>query len=257
MKRQSWKAVYDCVTGISHLEKQIPCQDACRVIVSGDEDSNCLIIACADGAGSSRFADIGSTLACDQFVKLVQEFLTVGGAAESLTFDEIASWYQNIHIELECRAQSLEVSIRELATTLLAGVIFEESAVFSQIGDGAIVIPDGENFRAVHWPQSGEYANTTNFVTGDNFLSDLAFERVDTPIDEVAVFTDGLERLILRYADRTVHTPFLEPMLGVLRDNETADKFFEPLREFLESPAINSRTDDDKTLILATRRTKR
>jgi hypothetical protein len=74
----------------------------------------------------------------------------------------------------------------------------------------------------------------------------------DTIVD-VACFTDGLERLALRFDTREVHGPFLSPMLSALRHHKNPDELFASLSEFLNSEKVNERTDDDKTLILATR----
>lgn len=246
-----WKSVYDSVAGVSHKDSDLPCQDACRVIISGSDGNN-LIIACADGAGSAQHSDIGSTIACDVFVNLAQQHL----ASSQCELDQgtVESWYQNVRIELECRANELEVPVRELATTLLGVVVADGTSVFAQIGDGAIVVLDGDDYRVVHWPQSGEYANTTNFLSNDDFIDCIAYSQVDERVEEVAVFTDGLERLVLQFAEQEVYSPFLLPMLTQLRLSEDGQEFFEPLRKFLDSAAINERTDDDKTLILATRR---
>jgi hypothetical protein len=45
-------------------------------------------------------------------------------------------------------------------------------------------------------------------------------------------------------------------MFAVLRKQspELCNVLDEQLRQFLDSPAVNERTDDDKTLVLATRR---
>ena len=72
-------------------------------------------------------------------------------------------------------------------------------------------------------------------------------------MDELALLTDGLQMLALRFADKSVHGPFFLPMFQALRAAESASALQTPLRDFLNSPAVNRRTDDDKTLILATR----
>ncbi len=128
-------------------------------------------------------------------------------------------------------------------------------AAFFQIGDGAIVYRgrDGAYVPAL-WPQSGEYANCTCFVTDED-----AAERVQTvaaeDVHEVALLTDGLQRLALRLSTREAHGPFFEPMFARLRGETRAgtEGLLEELRAFLGSAPVNQRTDDDKTLVLATR----
>jgi hypothetical protein len=43
-----------------------------------------------------------------------------------------------------------------------------------------------------------------------------------SPPDEVAMFSDGLQRLALVYESRTAYTPFFEPMFSVLRKADLA-----------------------------------
>ena len=69
----------------------------------------------------------------------------------------------------------------------------------------------------------------------------------------MALFTDGLQTLALDYT-RAAHSPFFAPMFAALSSETEPGGLLGPLSAFLESPAVNERTDDDKTLILATRK---
>ena len=106
------------------------------------------------------------------------------------------------------------------------------------------------------WPQHGEYANTTLFVT--DAVARAAFEFCAHPhvVDEVAVFTDGIESLVLHFATKSVHSVFFDTMFAPVRrlaaagiDRALSDR----LAEYLDSPPVCERTDDDKTLLLASR----
>lgn len=96
----------------------------------------------------------------------------------------------------------------------------------------------------------------TNFVTEEDALAHLHVSVTSARIDEVALFSDGLQRLALSFEQRTPHIPFFEPMLNVLRRQKPVEceALDEQLARFLNSSQINGRTDDDKTLVLATRR---
>ena len=122
-----------------------------------------------------------------------------------------------------------------------------------QLGDGAIVVKRAEGYEPVFWPQSGEYINTTFFLTDDAYRRHVLIEMRDEPSSEVAIFTDGLERLALNYGSQTAHAPFFAPMFKALRESRDASELIEPLRAFLDSGPVLERTDDDKTLALATR----
>ena len=65
--------------------------------------------------------------------------------------------------------------------------------------------------------------------------------------------TDGLERLALKFNSQTPHTPFFEPLFRALQSTADVDSLNSGLRSFLTSDSVHNRSDDDKTLILATR----
>jgi len=75
-----------------------------------------------------------------------------------------------------------------------------------------------------------------------------------TPLDRLAVMTDGIERLALDFAAFVPHSPFFEGVSKPVAasgiggaDSDLSRK----LAAYLASDAVNARTDDDKTLILA------
>ena len=247
-----WKALFDSVRGTSHDETGSPCQDACRVIEVASGGAQYLIATCADGAGSAAHADLGAALACDAFVDIASERIRNGGISSDFSREDALSWCDEIRVALLGRADELETSPRELACTMLGAILSESVAVFLQIGDGAMVVGSAGGYVPVFWPQTGEYANTTNFLTDENYSDKLAFS-VGEPVTEFAAFTDGLERLVLHFADRAVHAPFLVPLFDAMRSADDVEPYFESLRQFLSSERVNERTNDDKTLILATR----
>ena len=122
------------------------------------------------------------------------------------------------------------------------------------------MVRDGDELHPVFWPESGEYANMTHFVTDEDALAHLRTKIWISSVserlpEEIAMFSDGLQRLALVYQSQTVHNPFFEPMFAQLRnaDVRTCDVLSDQLARFLDSPIINERTDDDKTLVLASR----
>lgn len=246
-----WRTIYDSVTGTSHEGTGQPCQDACRVVSLQRAGEIVLVIACSDGAGSATLSHIGSQLACDSIVESASQSALLPD--NPIGRDIIAEWYRAARTAVVDEAANREVASRELACTLLVAVVGRDWAAFGQLGDGAIVIEPPDDYRVVFWPQSGEYANTTNFLTGEAALDNLVVETVEEVIRSIAVFTDGLERLILRFQDRSAHAPFLRPMFLKLRQDGDVDAIFPQLRSFLQSPAVNERTDDDKTLVLGVR----
>jgi hypothetical protein len=212
-----------------------------------------LILACADGAGTARHADVGARLLCEQVTRLILDDLAAGLPAAQVEHDTVLYWCQATRKLLEEEARRLECTPRDLAATVLLAVVGESAAAFAQLGDGAIVARRGDDYHPVFWPQAGEYANATNFLTDPDFPKYLLFEHRPERVAELALFTDGLQRLALDFRTQTAHRPFFEPMFRRLRESALADDLQAALRQYLNSAAINQRTDDDKTLILATR----
>jgi hypothetical protein len=136
-------------------------------------------------------------------------------------------------------------------------VIFPNKACFLQVGDGAIIRNDGTgHFTWLWWPQNGEYQNTTAFLIDDPNFANLKTRVIEERIDEVAVFSDGLQMLALNNETETVHQPFFKDLFKWLRlakENEHIAILDKKLADYLAGDIINNRTDDDKTLLLATR----
>lgn len=215
-------------------------------------DDECLIIACADGAGSAAEAALGAATACQIFCLRVRDALSGGLRVVDLDQAHMLAWYRQVRDELAEEAARRNIRLRELACTLLTAVLSPDAGVFAQVGDGAIVAGAGGSYRPITWPSSGEYANETTFITADAFDQDFECICLRGPVGEVALLTDGLQRLALSYANKSVHAPFFAPMFDALLTAEVPDLLGPELERFLDSPAVNRRTDDDKTLVLAT-----
>lgn len=123
------------------------------------------------------------------------------------------------------------------------------------VGDGVMVVRDGtDEWSWMFWPQRGEYANTTYFLT--DVIHCPQFEVFSGIVTDIAL-SDGLEPLALNYADKTVHDPFFTGMFEPLVKAEGCGEITTlsaSLEQFLSSERVRSRTDDDVSLILATSR---
>jgi hypothetical protein len=254
MTPHMWKLLFDSVPGVSHIIAGLPCQDHSLGECTQVDGETVLLLACADGAGSAEHAEVGAKIACKAIAREMREALRGGLRIADIDSELMMLWHRRVREQLSAEADLHSTRLRDFACTLLTAVVGEQSAVFSQIGDGAIIRQEGDAYRAIFWPQSGEYLNTTNFLTDEEFEGRVAFHALPERVDELALLTDGLQMLALRYADKSVHGPFLLPMFKALRAADAASALLTPLRDFLTSPPVNRRTDDDKTLILATRR---
>lgn len=251
-----WKVIQASVTGTSHTESGLHCQDECfSKVVCAEDGSDYLVGLVSDGAGSAIKGGEGAELACVTAMSCIEAAL---GALKSNSLDEslVHQWIKEVQCAIKRTADAHSLTARDYACTFLGAVVGPAKAVFFQIGDGSIVAASGYACGVVFWPDSGPYANMTYFVSEDDALKHLHVVVTSAQIDEVALFTDGIQRLALSFEQRTPHLPFFEPMLSILRKQSTddCDSLDEQLARFLNSPQVNERTDDDKTLVLATRR---
>jgi hypothetical protein len=219
-------------------------------------DGPVLIAALADGAGSAERGDVGAALACALFSSEIAALLAGGGRVDMVDRVFLTGLLERhlAHVGLHTRADQL--SPRAFASTLLGAVVGDNTAVFFQIGDGAIVIGgDSAAYDWVFWPQEGEYANLTHFATDPDAPERITVRLVEKRIEQVALFSDGLQRLALHYASQTAHAPFFRPLFAEVQAAPAghAVQLSEALGRWLSSPAVANRTDDDTSLILATR----
>jgi hypothetical protein len=254
MTSRPWRIAYSSVIGTSHAKTGSPCQDAggCVVVTAHDE-SEVLIAAVSDGAGTAIRSEAGSKLAVTRFL---HDFAEAASGPHFSAIDRafVEEWVGSLRVSFEELAASEENHIRDYACTLLGAVIGPTGAAYVQIGDGAIVVATEEcgEYGWVFWPQHGEYANTTNFVTQDNVAEVLEFD-TGLSVNEIALFSDGIERLVLNLSTKTVHSPAFRPIFEWLARTEGLSPQSQVLAAYLASDRVNNRTDDDKTLVMATR----
>ena len=258
MSLGGWRYVAASVIGTSHEKTGGTCQDAndCQIyeLPSGEK---VLAAAVADGAGSAVCGGEGAARACRTLLGLMDEYLDSGRNVEQVTRDTVKSWITTIQNLLEAEAKAVARERRDFACTILGVIVGESCAACLQVGDGVTVLADSEelSYGHVFWPDRGEYANTTHFVTEDDAIEHLQFESVKRRVMEVALLTDGLQTIALNYQQQSAYEPFFKGLFAPLRIAEEgcSSELSESLAAFLTSPRVNEKTDDDKTLVLASR----
>jgi hypothetical protein len=248
---RGWKFAAASVIGTSHLKSANPiCQDSHACCYC--EESDRLICVVSDGAGSATLSDQGSSFACEHVVTLV-----TNAAEEEVHLKSFAlQTLESLRQALVVKATAEQVVVREFACTLLVAILSSGIATFWQIGDGAMCfrLYGEEVFKYAFWPDKGEYANTTFFVTDADFANELEYDSSPLNVVDIAMFSDGLERLALDFKLGEAHTAFFRGFFPALYRESTGrlTELQDKLADFLGSERVNKQTDDDKTLILAT-----
>jgi muconolactone delta-isomerase len=249
-----WKAIGQSVIGSSHIATGKGCEDAIAYEELNGKNGSTLVCCISDGAGSAAHSGFAAQFAVSKASELIREIVL---HEPELTEALIYTVAEGVYHGLEQQAAQQNVPMCEYACTLLGCIITEKTSAFFQVGDGAIIRNDhADGYCTIWWPQNGEYHNTTYFITDDNSFANLHILLTDTPVHEVALLTDGLQMLALNMESTSVHQPFFRDLFTFLRQADTDDKVAvlnRKLAEFLNSDRINLRTDDDKTLFLATR----
>lgn len=256
----AWRYVLSTVRGTSHVTHDKPCQDWAYCNVHQDGANKPVLVALvSDGAGSAVRSDDGAQAVCQMFVNELGECFKDDGTLRQIDEQFMKNFFTYFRNAMLRLAEADDGNVADFACTFLVALIGENHAVFAQLGDGAIVfspLGDCERRELAFEPLRGEYANMTHFVTESDAAQHLQYEFLPDRIGEVALFTDGIERLALNLQTMQPHPPFFRPMFAPVRQ-ATADGMLSDLSltltNFLDSEAVNSRTDDDKTLILASR----
>lgn len=253
-----WRVVGASAPGTGHLARSAPCQDRfVAEAIRSERGEWVLIAAVADGAGSAGQAEQGAHAAVEGFIDCVVESLrsvTVADLPEGTPLIWLKAMQENVLEE----ATKAGRDPSEYACTFLAAVVGEGAGLFVQIGDGVIAVrrPAEAEWNPPCLPQHGEYVNQTWFLTNADALERAQIRRLEGRMDQVALTSDGLEGLCMDRTTSQPFSPFFDALMATISAAADAelDKLAPGLERFLASDGVNARTDDDKSLVLATRR---
>lgn len=242
-----WRWAVASRTGTSHVRMGTRKQDAYSVMRMSPH-TLCAVVS--DGAGSASHGGQGASLLCRS---LMAHFRTWFEHHDCLPGDDvILCWIDQVRDQLSDAATRRGVTRRQFAATLVMLVVFKNRVMALQIGDSALVARKDGVWEALCWPESGEFASTTYFVTDDPEARLHTFN-FDLEYDAFALFSDGLESVALEQATQQPFARFFDPMIKPVDQVEREGRLVElsgALARYLDSPALCERTDDDKTLIL-------
>lgn len=253
-----WRTAAASVIGSSHIKAGHPCQDACATAVLELPGSGeVLVVAVSDGAGTAACSHIGSEFVVRRFADDFARSAMTDPSLSQLDRPFAEAWLSSAQADLAAIAVKNGNELQNYACTLLGAIITPSASAYFHIGDGAIIVGADEEgqYDWVTWPQHGEYANTTNFITQENAKHHMIFE-LGNPVDSIALFSDGIERLVLDFSSQVVHAPAFKPIFDWLASTapDSSSGQSKALVAYLSSNQIDRRTDDDKTLVVATRR---
>jgi Serine/threonine protein phosphatase len=240
----TWRVLGASVPGTVHIDRGIPCQDASDWYV--DEHLAC--IAVADGAGSRRRSERGSTVAVHAATMLARRLFDPAAQEDhEALIRHLVDGVRNNLIEV---AMADDADLSEYDTTLAVAVLTGDRLVVAQIGDTIAVVIDGNGCRTLSPPPKFEYANETTFVTRESYERDIRVSVL--PADDISLVvlsTDGMRYKLLKdLATYEPYEPFFVDVLSYARNPKIES---ESIEQFLRT--INDQSGDDKSLAIAAR----
>ncbi len=235
------KSGWTFAQGVHEGSGKSVCQDVCGVTACGDV----LIASVADGAGSASHAGRGAEIVSQTFLELGKDLLH--------NADGVGPLLDTIRLRILQEAKASETSAEEFSSTLVGAVVAKDQAVFVQVGDGAAVLSDESGVRVAIEPEVTEFVNNTRFVTGPNAAAHVKLVRIEGRIASLALFSDGLQHLVLD-AKNEPHHPFFQAAFGNLSSKAGHDQRASAwVKQTLASDPVTRRTDDDTSLVIARR----
>lgn len=243
----SWQAILESSIGVSHQKRGIVCQDygAYKCF------SEVIIGAVADGAGSAKYSEEGATLAVQTALNYLEKnYQKSTWNSEKDAREIFSQTLGQAQRALYKNAEQKNYQFDDLACTLLLFLATPDFLAAMQIGDGFIVVKPLENsYQLLFYPDKGEYTNETTFITSSTALNQMQVCLKQGKYPFICASTDGVERLAIRLSDYTPYPGFFEPFENYIKDFQYRQEDPNYVKNFLSSSRLNSRTDDDKTLL--------
>ena len=243
--------VFGCSTiGPLHIEKSIPCQDACAF--------ECLqgglgVIAVSDGLGSALKSDRGARLAVDAVVSTAKKMLQAENRARLPFVEIVRTAVRDARCCLLKEAAQQQCGLRDLACTIIAVVFQEKESAVAHLGDGAVVSWTEEHLELLSGPGSSEYTNEVVPLTTEDWESQLRVISFNKPIQFLAVFTDGCQRAAFRKSINGLEpfAGFFRPIFSYAEEVTDLNEATQEIQLLLASPKLCENSEDDKTLVIA------
>ena len=239
--------------GTSHITRDTPCQDAISVVVFADRNGTPWIAAAlSDGAGSSLHSERGSKYAVECFTDFMLEALAECTPINDTELEDLVSRGVGlVRRTINEVAQTHEREAIDYAATFIGCVSNAERTAFVQLGDGAIIHGEQNNWELAFVPQHGEFANETFFITEEQHMDRIQLKVTPSPAF-IVLTSDGLEECLIQPKTNEVHPPLLDYFASAFATHEEVGEckpLSQEIGKLLVSPIVTTRSDDDTSVI--------
>jgi hypothetical protein len=205
-----WHASAASTRGKLHAHRALWREDSFTISQSESASGTWAILAVADGAGSATLSRVGSRLACESAVRLLEEALreqVLDPKPDAMQSRDLPLVRDKLVAAASCalqvlgeEAQRRQRPLSEFATTLLLLVrcAWGEQQVCGglQVGDGVIALLNGDGMlRLLGEADHGEHSSETRFLTTTGIEAEFASRvqfSIRSDLRAVAVMSDGV-----------------------------------------------------------------
>ncbi len=167
------------VTGKTHLENNIDCQDVIKKYVG----ENLCITVLSDGAGSKKYGKDCAEVLCDT---VINYFKTGIGKFNSEKFIT----------KLLFALSNKGLDEKNSGATLLFTVIEKNNFLIGHLGDGVIIKGKGDAFEAISLPENGHLANFTYFLPASDAENHFRYTTGQTENTVFIMASDGISDML-------------------------------------------------------------
>ena len=247
--------------GRRHESEGMPNQDSFRYRTIPEQQI--LVAAVSDGAGSSSKSQVSSSIAVLRAVDVTTQALVNDASIEMALRSGFEAAMSAVH-RMAARDHCHDIS--SYHATLVLAAWTPDGVAAIQVGDGAAIVttPDGPKMLTI--PQQGEYANETYFITMPQ-APDIVFFNHTEDADGLIIFTDGLQKQAVDFANKRPYPEFVDAAIGAsAHENEQTETVIRSssssrirtaadlmLHEWLSREQVAENNSDDSTIIVASR----
>lgn len=232
--------------GARHLREDKPCQDAIRGVREGDV----VVLAVADGHGTSAHGDVGAELAVDVAVRQLLHFaIEVGAASDLRAVLAFAEYPLRVHIVREWadrvrrHAAVEDADLQPYGSTLLFALAAPWFLLVGQLGDGDILLIDASRqvARPIN-PDPRNFADETTSLCQDEAWKAMRVHAMPAPRAEALLLlsTDGYSKSYATDEDFELIGP---DYLGMFHEN-SPDAVERQLPDILNAVSSGGSGDD-------------
>ena len=254
--QSQWRIALASNGGFKNQHRKVACQDYADSIKIPALHTDTMVAAVADGMGSAEMSRTGARSAVTFSIIKAGHLLRERKRAISPHYLEyiLNAAMNSARMNLGERAERDGKPLRQYATTLLLLIYTQGMLGVAQIGDAAAVVADSSGqYITFSKPNRGEYANETTSVTSRRALQSCRIDIVRADIRHIGLFTDGMADLLLDSRTLEPHHSFFAKTFNWLSDQPGELRSSGGLKNLLKSEKVRKRTDDDTTLLLASR----